>query len=187
MATLIARDLDFADAAPIIVEHVGVLDATTAEVWAAILDYERWAVWFPRIESCRATSDPATGVGSTREVVLEGGQRVVERFIAWDEEACWAFTATDAPPVFTSLVERVTIRRLGPRLTEVTYRMAIEPKRPLAPLVKLARVPISKVLKAALRNLNAEIADRRAAAPVDEVHGVDDHGDGDEGGSTAAH
>jgi carbon monoxide dehydrogenase subunit G len=162
MATLLPKDLDHAESAPVIAEQVAIVDGTPDEVWAVILDYPGWADWFPGVQRCEATSDPATGVGSTRRVTLGGGIVVDERFLAWDEPTCWAFTALTGPPGFESLVERVTLHQIGPRLTEVTYRMAIGPKRPLTPLFRLLRPVIEKNLRVALRNLNATVVAARA-------------------------
>lgn len=168
MALLEQQEIGFADTAPVIAEAVGVIDGTAEEVWAVLVDHERWPRWFTDVKHCEPTSDPGSGVGSTRRVTLAGGATVDERFIAWDEPEVWAFTGTDAPPVFRSLVERVTIVRLGPRLTEVTYRMAIGPAKGTGLFVKAARPMVQKRLKAALRNLNAEVTDRRPAPSSDD-------------------
>lgn len=194
MASFVPRELDFAETAPIIIESVGVVDGTRQEVWDTILDYERWPKWFTNIKTCRATSTPATGVGSTRVVTLGGGVAFDERFIAWDEPEVWAFTGISGPPIFAGLVERITLVELGPRLTEVTYRMAIEPRKGLGFAVKGAQGGVRKNLKKALRLLNTEVANRRPAEeaavatdplhvqaePHDHPHDHDhDHGDSD--------
>lgn len=160
MAALTPREIDFAETAPVIAEGMGVVDGTPEEVWAVILDYPTWPRWFGGVSGCRPTSEPATGVGSTREVTLPGGLRFQERFIAWEEPRLWAFTGIEGPGVLRSLVERVVITQLGPRLTEVRYRMAFEPKGPAA-LGRLLVPGISKRLRVAMRNLNGEVVDRR--------------------------
>ncbi|MEZ5139172.1 MAG: SRPBCC family protein [Acidimicrobiales bacterium] len=126
MGSYVEQDLAWADRAPIVVEATGTVAGTAQEVWDAIVDYPRWAAWFPQIAGCHATSEPSTGLGSTRDVRLKGGGGTIgERFIAWDEPRVWAFTATSGPPVFTSIVERVTIERAGDDRASVTYRMAL--------------------------------------------------------------
>lgn len=72
MASLETRDIDFAETAPQHAEQTVVIDAAPAEVWAVIVDNERWPEWFPNVKSCTSTSDPATGIGSTRAVRLPG-------------------------------------------------------------------------------------------------------------------
>ena len=163
MAAYEIQDISYADRAPVIAEGVGVVRGTPQEVWDAILDYPGWTRWFASLTSCEATSDPATGVGSTRDVGIKGGVTVSERFIVWDEPTTWGFTVTDGPPVLRSLVERITIRPLDDERTQVTYRMALGPKAWFLPMVKLARPQLRKNLEGALRGLDAEVARRRTA------------------------
>jgi carbon monoxide dehydrogenase subunit G len=164
MATVAPQDLAYAEHAPVIVEQRAIVAGTPEEVWAVLLDYPGWTRWFPKVLTCQATSDPATGVGSTRVVTLPGKAEVVERFIAWDEPKVWAFTATEVPPVFAALVERVTIEPVDDVHSEVAYRMAIGPKPVLAPLFKLVRRQFASNLATALRNLDGELARRRTEA-----------------------
>ncbi|WP_421121931.1 SRPBCC family protein [Aquihabitans daechungensis] len=161
MATYIPQDLAFAETAPIIIESTAVVAATRSEVWAVICDHERWPEWFGSLTSVRSISTPASGVGSTREVKLSGGFTFQEEFIAWDEPELWAFTGTSGPGPFRSLVERVTLVELDPGRTEVTYRMAIEPRRGFGPVLKVARGGIAKNLAKALRQLDGATAARR--------------------------
>lgn len=163
MATFVPQTIDFAERAPIIAESSGTIDGTRQEVWDAILDYERWPEWMGSLKTCRATSTPATGVGSTRVVTLTGGVSFLEEFIAWDEPEVWAFTGLEGPPIFRSLVERITLVDLGQGRTEITYRMAIEPRRGLGPVVKVARRGIEKNLRQALQNLDGVVAGRRSS------------------------
>lgn len=162
MAELTPQDLGFAETAPVRVDGTAVLDVTPAEVWAVIVDYRRWPQWFPNVKTCVATSDPPTGVGSTRRVTLPGGASIDERFIAWEPEELWAFTAETArPPVFRSLVERITITEIEPGRTSVAYRMAFDPHPVLKPAGPLLRVAIGKNLTRAMHALGEEIGRRR--------------------------
>jgi len=161
MAATVPKDLDFADDAPVIAERVGVVSATPKEVWDVLCDHESWVRWFPKVKGCVATSDPGSGVGSTRDVTLPGGITISERFIAWEEPRVWAFTATALPAPVESLVECITLRPLDDNRTEVTYRMAFGPRRPFTPLMKLASGSMGKNLEQALRQLEVEVASRR--------------------------
>ncbi len=162
MAELIQQDLSFADTAPARAEGAAVVTASPAEVWAVLADHDRWPSWFAGVSRCRGTSTPASGVGSTREVVLSGGARFQERFIAWEEGALWAFTATEmTPPAFRSLVERVTIEAVDADRTRVTYRMAIDPKPFLKPVMPVVTKAISRRLTSAMGSLGREAAARR--------------------------
>ena len=155
MAAYTPRSLEFADTAPLRIEGEAVGDVAPEAVWAVLVDHARWPEWFggPLVR-CEATStDPATGVGSTRRVVLRPNINFDEEFIAWEPSSLWAFTVTDGPPGFRSVVERCTIHVEGPGRTRVTYRMAIDPTgfvKPMAPLLKRG---ITKSLNAAMANL----------------------------------
>jgi uncharacterized protein YndB with AHSA1/START domain len=159
----VPQGIEFADTAPIIIESTEQVAATRAEVWAVICDHERWPEWFGSLSAVRSTSTPSTGVGSTREVKLNGGLTFQEEFIAWDEPERWAFTGIEGPAPFKSLVERITLTEIDPQCTEVTYRMAIEPRRGFGLLVKAARGGVARNLKQALGHLGGAVAVRRSA------------------------
>lgn len=162
MATLCPQDIHFAETAPVRAEGTAVVDATPTEIWAVLVDYEGWPEWFTAVRSCQASSDPSTGVGSTREVRLTGGARLEERIIAWEPGALWAFTAEAmSPATFRSLVERVTITEVAPGRTSVTYRMAFEPRRWLRPLAPMLRLGLRRSLAAAMGHLGEEARARR--------------------------
>ena len=158
MATYTPQGIDFADTAPVIAERSGTIAASREQVWSAICDHEHWPEWMVALKSCRPTSTPPSGVGSTRVVTLAGGVSFHEEFIAWDEPEVWAFTGTSGPGIFQSLVERVTLTEVDPGRTQITYRMAIAPRRGLGPLVKLARGGIEKNLGKALEELDRWVA-----------------------------
>ncbi|MCU1499747.1 MAG: polyketide cyclase [Acidimicrobiales bacterium] len=162
MATMTPQEIAFADSAPVQAAGSAEMVARPDEVWAVLLDYPAWPAWFPTVKRCRATSEPPTGVGSTREVVLWGGSRFQERFIAWEDGRLWAFTATEMKPGgLRSLVERVTIEELEAGRCRVTYRMAFDPYPALKPLAPLLRVGISRVLTKAMCRLGDQVAERR--------------------------
>lgn len=163
MAALIPEDLDFAERASVVIERSRVVDGTVDEVWAVLVDHERWPRWFPALKSCTATSDPPSGVGSTRTVALAGGLSVDERFIAWDEPSVWAFTGVAGPPIWERLVERVTLEPVGEAQARIVYRMAIGPKRGLGLLTKAMGAGTRKALGQALENLDDELARRRTS------------------------
>ena len=163
MSTMVTRDLVFADRAPWIFDFHGRFHATPTEVWAALIDNESWTIWFEKCRSCRATSEPFGGVGSTRSIEVNG-LRVDEQFIGWEPERLWAFTATAMRMSFaTSLVERVTFDDAAPGETSILYRMAMDPKwwgRPLRRLVA-SRAAIS--FERSFAALDAHLARRRTS------------------------
>lgn len=165
MATLTPRPIEFADAAPVHAEGTAVVDGTPMEVWAVLTDNERWPEWFAGVTSCRTTSDPSIGLGSTREVLLGKGRplRFVETFIAWDEGERWAFTATDAPGVLAGLVERCLITPISPTRTRVTYRMAYDPRPALKPFLPVVRPAVSRALTKGMQGLARQVQAHRPA------------------------
>lgn len=162
MATYVPRDLEFADRAPLRIEGEAVADVEPGAVWEVLADHRRWPEWFGApLVSCEPTSEPASGVGSTRRVVLRPNIAIDERFIAWEPDELWAFTVTDGPPGVRSIVERCTIHVESPGRTRVTYRMAVEPAGALRPFGPLLRAGIGRSLKQATAALVAE-AQRRS-------------------------
>jgi len=162
VAQLVPQEIEFADTAPVTAEGAAVVTGTPEEVWAVLADHQGWPSWFAGVKSCEATSEPATGVGSTRRVVLAGGSRFEERFVAWDPAKRWAFTVTDMrPAAVRSLVERITIAELAPGRTRVTYRMAFDPKPWLKPVAPLLARAMSANLTRAMTSLGRQVVERR--------------------------
>lgn len=161
MGTMIERDLVFADRAPWIFDFDGLVRATPAEVWSAFIDNESWTIWFSKCRSCTATSDVFDGVGSTRSISVNG-LRVDERFIAWQPERLWAFTATAMRmSMFTSLVERAVFDEPEPGRTHIAYRMAAQPKFWAKPLHRLIAGQATKAFAKSFAALDVHLADRR--------------------------
>jgi uncharacterized protein YndB with AHSA1/START domain len=160
MPAAVERDLSYLEDAPVVVVAERIIAAAPHEVWEVICDHEAWPRWFAAVRTCRATSDPPSGVGSTREVGLGAGVVLRERFLAWDQPERWAFTVTHGPRVLRSVVEEITLRPVDAG-TEVTYRMALGPAAPLVPLVRSAKRAIARNLLAALAALEDEVGRRR--------------------------
>ncbi len=166
MTKLIEQDIGFADTAPWILDFEGVVTATPAEVWAAFIDNQSWTKWFKNCRSCVATSATFDGVGATRAISVNG-LRVDERFIGWEPERLWAFTATAMRmPFTTSLVERVQFTDLADGTTKIDYRMAMAPKRWAGPLRKVIASQATKAFAQSFRDLDAYLATTRRSAPA---------------------
>ncbi|MCU1394628.1 MAG: polyketide cyclase [Ilumatobacteraceae bacterium] len=137
MSVLVPQDLVFADRAPWRFDFEGLVHATPAEVWSTFIDNESWTQWFTRCKACTATSDPFDGEGSTRRIDVNG-LRVEERFIAWQPERLWAFTAEKMRMSFAvSMVERALFDEPTPGWTHISYRMAVQPHWWALPLRRL--------------------------------------------------
>lgn len=157
MGTYVPRDLDFADRAPVRIDGEVVADVDPSAVWAVLIDHRGWPDWWGSpLVSCEPTSDVETGVGSTRRVVLRPNVGFDERFIAWEPAALWAFTVEAGPPGIRSIVERCRIHVEGPGRTRISYRMALEPKAVLRPVLPLLRRQVAGSLQTAMGHLAAE-------------------------------
>ena len=166
MTKLIEQDIGFADIAPWTLDFEGIVVATPAEVWGAFVDNESWTKWFKNCRRCHATSATFDGVGATRAISVNG-LRVDERFIAWEPEHLWAFTASSMRMSFTnSLVERVRFSDLGDGTTKIDYRMALAPKRWAGPLRKLIAGQANKAFAQSFRDLDTYLAATRRSAPA---------------------
>ena len=125
--TMTPGDMAFLETAQWQIDVVANLDASPTKVWAALADNPGWATWFKNCASCTSTSTPADGVGSTRSINVNG-LRVDERFIAWEPEQTWAFTALKLNRGFaTCLVECVRLSPAADGGTRIDYRMAADP------------------------------------------------------------
>jgi uncharacterized protein YndB with AHSA1/START domain len=161
MARLDPQALSFADSAPWQFDIDSVIDASIDRVWATFADNPTWTVWFAGCTSCKSTSTPAGGVGSTRSITVSG-LRVDERFIAWETERLWAFTVVNLrPAVAKAMVERATFTDLDGARTRIDYRIAIAPSRWAAPLRKVFAKRMQSAFTKSFDNLNRYIAEQR--------------------------
>ena len=80
-----------------------------------------------------------------------------DRVIAWEPGS----EAEDGSLEFGGWTWRYDLRPAGDDRTEVTYRMALAPRRVLTPILRLARGQLQKVLAGALANLDGELDRRR--------------------------
>ncbi len=158
MPDLIPVDAAFANSAPQRIEVERRIAATTVEVWKVIVDNSTWTDWFDGMTSCEPTSDPDSGVGSSRRVKV-GPMQLEEQFITWDEASCWAFTVTKTSiPFAKRMLEQIELTSVGTAdqpATKVHYVGAIEPH----PLTKLIFPVIARQLKAAWRKSFANLDD----------------------------
>jgi uncharacterized protein YndB with AHSA1/START domain len=164
MPKLTPREVDFVDTAPIQITTNVTVNGTPEEVWAVLIDNERWPEWFSAAKECRTTSDEPQGVGSTRWIHVDLF-KVNERFVAWDPPHRWAFTILDLNlPGVISVVERALIKPTGEGKTEVSYTMASEVAPYLRPLVPLLRWRLSAMFAKGLAGIEQRVAGLRKAA-----------------------
>ena len=137
------------------------IDATPAEVFAALCDHERWPEWFTTLVKVERFGDKHEGVGSNRRVFINKRMAIDEEFVAWDPNTAWGFTVLEAKVPLKSMNELVTIEDLGDGRSSVTYLMGIEAKGWFQPVVNLMKKMMSKNLGDALDNLGPWIAKER--------------------------
>ena len=141
------------------------MDASPAEVFAALTDHENWPEWFKTITKVERFGDQHEGVGSNRRVFINKRVSIDEEFNVWEPNERWGFTILSATiGGLKSMNELVTIEDLGGDRSRVTYMMGIEPKFPISVLLKVGGKAMNKNLSDALDNLGPYIAARRENA-----------------------
>ena len=166
MREMTPRPPEWIDTAPIKTRASREILATPDEVWAALVEHERWPEWFDAL--ARAESTGGEGLGSTRSVWIRSW-RIDEEFIIWDEPTSFGFTvlAADGPigRFAQTLNERVDVQVLAPDRVRVTYLQGWDPRSGLAARVlKLTAKGMTKNLRAALAALADHLERERKKA-----------------------
>ena len=165
MGTLTPQGPDWIHTAPFQPSATRDLDASPAEVFAALADHENWPKWFTNIERVERFGDQHEGVGSNRRVHINKRVSIDEEFNVWEPGERWGFTILSATiGGLKSMNELVTIDDLGDGRSRVTYTMGIEPKFPISLLLKVGQKAAVKNLANALDNLGPYIAAQRPSA-----------------------
>lgn len=126
MANLTKVDGAFVATARHKVQVEQIVRAPIQRVWDTISDNESWPQWFKPMTECKVTSDPGTGVGATRSVVV-GPLEADEEFVTWDEPNVWAFTIVKTNiPIATKFIEQIELDTHNDG-TRVTYTGAFDP------------------------------------------------------------
>ena len=102
------------DSAPFRVELSTNLPGTPEAVFAQLADPTRWLDWFPLMHQARWTSASIAAVGAERRVDLRVLGAFVERIVAWEPGARFAFTMTaSTSPLAARMAEDWRISRAG--------------------------------------------------------------------------
>jgi carbon monoxide dehydrogenase subunit G len=120
------------------------LNVPPERVWEQISSDESLAAWGLGVRRLTWTSPRPFGVGTTREVVLPlGAMTIRERFFRWDEGKGYSFYVESANrPGLKQFAEDYVVEADGDGAL-LTWTIAIEPKRQLAPLMKVLG-PVNK-------------------------------------------
>jgi len=96
------------------------------------------------------------GVGSTREVTfLYGLGKLKERYIGWEDQKLWSFTATSfRPGVFSKFVERVTFEPVDDDSRRVHYRAGVDFTPLGRPFARLAVAWLSRAIGPTLQRMS---------------------------------
>jgi hypothetical protein len=167
MGSLEPQDMSYFDAAPVRSTASIECPAPVSAVFSVLADHRRWPGWIGMgVSAIEPTSEPESGVGSTRTLIIgRAALRVQERFIAWEEPTVWAFTGTECQPkVFQRLVEGFWLKPTGHDHSRITYRMGCELPTLLRPMAGLVGPMWTRAIKGALPRLSAEAVRRHQAA-----------------------
>ncbi|MDQ2724235.1 MAG: SRPBCC family protein [Actinomycetota bacterium] len=122
--SLIERDVEWIDRAPIRVQDETVVNAGAGLVFATLADHESWPTWFPGMRRARVDGR-ATGVGATRTVWV-GPVAVKEKFVVWEPDSRLSFTLTESgAPGLSSMVEDWQLESLAADRTRVRYVIGV--------------------------------------------------------------
>ncbi len=138
------------------------IDAPVAEVWSALADFGRIAVWAPSVDHSEVIPTGATGVGTTRRI--QARRRVLlETIVSWEIETELSYSIAGLPPLLGGTTNTWNLIPAGPatRVT-LTFDVASGPRvvvKPAATAVARRFGVINDGLLAGLdRHLRSEAA-----------------------------
>jgi carbon monoxide dehydrogenase subunit G len=150
------ENLAFTRTAPVVHVCAAHVAAPRPRVFAAIAEPRGWKDWFPGVREARYGGAPPYGVGSVRQALV-GRTRWEEEMIAWEEDACWAYTVTGSSvPLARAQVEVFALEDAGGS-TRVRWTLAQEPRllarlgAPWAPRI------IDRLFQRAMANLDEHL------------------------------
>lgn len=131
--------------------HAVDLPFAPARVWETLTAADALVSWSSVVTSATWTSPRPFGVGTTREVVLGGSVRLVERFYRWNENERMTFGVEAASvPGLRRFAEDLVLHPI-PNGTRLQWTFAVEGRRVLCPLLRLAR-PANRLVTASIAN-----------------------------------
>jgi Polyketide cyclase / dehydrase and lipid transport len=131
--------------APIVHRFPVRLPVPPERVWESIASDRSMWDWDLGVKRLTWTSPRPFGVGTTREVVLPfGAMTVREQFFRWDEGKGYSFYVAETDrPIVEQFAEDYEIEPDGAG-SVFTWTIALEPKRALLPVMRLAG-PLNKM------------------------------------------
>lgn len=106
-----------------------VIDAPKSTVWAVLDDFGGVSKYSPGVEDSGIVDGPDTGVGAVRECRLDGGGRIAEEIVEYDEGSSFTVNFVDMGdfPMKENIVE-LAVREIEPNRTDVTMTGRFTPK-----------------------------------------------------------
>lgn len=149
--------LEFLKEAPNSWDFEAEVRAPPKVVFAAIAaDPSTWTRWFPGLERGSYEGDGEAGVGTRREVSMDGVS-YRETMLAWDEPTRWAYRVDESSgDMFHALAEDWVVEPAGDH-SVVRWTFAIDPKPEIVPLLGDLPEIVGKVFADAMAGLDAYI------------------------------
>ena len=153
MFSLEPQPLAFADTAPLRVTDSATIEASPARVFGAFADTASWPRWFPLMHKARWVTAEIDQVGAEREVALRLLGGYVERFIAWEPGARFAFTMTQSSsPMARAIVEDFRFTGVDGG-TRIDWVLAADPRT----LGKIARPALEQIMPRVFRRAGKQL------------------------------
>lgn len=137
--------------------------AARLEVWELIVDPSSWAAWFPGVESASyGDSSEPYGIGTRRRARV-GGHDYEEVIVAWEQGTRWAYSIVRATvPISTAQLECTELEDTEAG-TRVRWILAADRRLLMWLLAPFLERHLRDLWSRAMRNLEAELRERRAA------------------------
>ncbi|MEV8093538.1 SRPBCC family protein [Kitasatospora sp. NPDC085879] len=114
-----------------------IIDATPAEVMAAIADFAAYPEWTGEVKEIEVLSTAADGRGSEVRLVLDAGAIRDEHVLAYtwdgDREVRWTLVKSQMLRALDGSYSLAAVKDGG---TEVTYQLAVDVKIPMLGMIK---------------------------------------------------
>ncbi|WP_431678169.1 SRPBCC family protein [Kitasatospora sp. KL5] len=114
-----------------------IIDATPAEVMAAIADFAAYPEWTGEVKEIEVLSTTAEGRGAEVRLVLDAGAIRDEHVLAYtwegDREVSWTLVKSQMLRALDGSYSLAAVKSGG---TEVTYQLAVDVKIPMLGMIK---------------------------------------------------
>ncbi|MEV6206867.1 SRPBCC family protein [Kitasatospora sp. NPDC051914] len=114
-----------------------IIDATPAEVMAAIADFAAYPEWTGEVKEIEVLSTTAEGRGAEVRLVLDAGAIRDEHVLAYtwegDREVSWTLVKSQMLRALDGSYSLAAVKGGG---TEVTYQLAVDVKIPMLGMIK---------------------------------------------------